>query len=168
MRRRHFLFAGPAAVLAACGSDPDTGGPAGERADLGVLGAALQLEYQSVALYRIGTSLGGRSRDVLERILEHEEAHARGLRAAIVDLRGRAGGAARGHGFPRMRDERAFLEYARDFERRSAEAYATALPHLRSGRLRSTLASVLAAEAEHAAALAEELGGDPLGRVLPL
>jgi len=166
MQRRTFLLTAPAAVLAACGADPDTGGPAGEKADLAVLGAALELELSSRRLYEIGLALRPRERRLLERIRDHESAHVQGIEAAIEDLEGevepRRGRLDRG--FPRMRDERAFLGYALEFERRSAEAYAAALPRVRTGRLRSTFGSILAVEAEHAAAL----GSDPLERVLPL
>lgn len=166
MQRRTFVLAAPAALLAACGSDPDTGGPAGDRADLAVLGAALELELSSVELYRIGVRLGGRDRRLFERILEHEEAHVQGVRAAMSDLEAHISvpGESVKDRIPRLRDERAFLRYARDFERRSAEAYAAALPRVRTGRLRATLGSILAVEAEHAAALAD----DPLERVLGL
>ena len=172
MERRQFLLAAPAGVLAACGGAAETGGPAGDRADLAVLHAALELERSAAALYRVGIEAAPRRRRLLERILEHEIAHGHGIRQAIADLRGRAAPAPSheqlARRFPRLRDERAFLAFARDFERRAVESYAAGLPRLRSGRLRGTLGSILAAEAEHAAAIARELGGDPLERVLAL
>lgn len=166
MQRRTFVLAAPAALLAACGSDPDTGGPAGDRADLAVLGAALELERSSRALYGIGLDLRPRERRLLERIRDHEDAHVQGIEAAISDLEGRVSASDERveRSFPRLRDEREFLRYALAFERRSAEAYAAALPRVRTGRLRATFGSILAVEAEHAAALAD----DPLERVLEL
>ena len=170
MRRRDFLLAAPAGALAACGGDPDTHAPAGDRADLAVLGLALALEEQTIALYERGARLvAGDRRQIVAQILEHERAHAQGIRAAIEDLRGRPPRVqSPAAGLPRLRDERAFLEYARDFERRAAEAYRAALPKLKTPRLRGTLGSILAVEAEHASVLARELGDDPLERVLPL
>jgi rubrerythrin len=168
MDRRQFLIAAPAGVLAACGGNVPTDGPAGDPADIPLLAAALDLEYGAIAAYEAGLELARTRRPLLERIREHERAHAEGLRQAILDLRGKPAAArpaaAYAAAFPRMRDEAAFVHFAEDLERRVAGVYLKALPKLRTLRLRGTLAAMLAAEAEHAALLS----GDPLERVLPL
>lgn len=173
MRRRQFLIAAPAGVLAACGEAAKTDAPAGDRADLALLRPALELERSAIVLYRTGAELAAAgNRVLLARLLEHEEDHAHAIRNAIEDLRGRPPAARpddryRG-AFPALRDEPAFLRFAREFERRTVEAYAAALPRVKTQRLRGLLGSLLAAEAGHASALAEAAGGDPLERMLAL
>ena len=168
MHRRSFLLAAPAGVLVACGGEVDTQGPAGDRADLGLLRTALGLEESMVELYTAGIELAPRHRSLLRRIREHEREHADGIRQAIIDLRGNPPTSYAPLERPPLRDERAFLRYALEVERNAAESYAAALPRLRTQRLRGTLGSLLATEAEHASALAEAAGEDPLARVLAL
>ena len=161
MQRRQLLIAAPAAVLAACGGDVKTDGPAGDRADLAVLGAALELETTLVALYEAAPEPTG----LLEEILAHERSHVEGIRQAILDLRGRPARAEPAE-LPPLRD---FARVAHEYERRAAEAYSAALPRLKNQRLRGMFASIIASEAQHATALAETFSGpEPLERVLPL
>ena len=171
MQRREFVLLAPAAaLLAACGGDPETGGPAGDVVDVPVLEAALELEQASAALYEVGLEAAPRRRRLIEPILEHERAHVAGIREALADLRGRPVAVEPLTRFrrrlPRLRDEDAFLEHARAWERHSVESYLAGVAKARNRRLRGTLAAVLAAEAEHAALLAEARGGDPLEPVV--
>ena len=155
MQRRSFLLAAPAGVLAACGSAAKTDGPAGERADLPVLQAALELETTLIALYEAAPE----KTTLVRTILEHETAHAAGIRQAILDLRGTPADPEPAK-LPALAD---FESVAAEYERNAAEAYAAAIPRLKNQRLRATFASIVASEAQHASAL-----GGRLERVLAL
>jgi rubrerythrin len=155
-----------AALVASCGGDD--GDPAETETvstvqmedDAAVLGYLLDLEYATVAAYeRLAPRLRGEARDFAAQFRDHARAHAEALRSAIADLGGTPGPPGEGRSdLPSVGGRRAALELALDVEQTAIAAYAEALTKLFTDPLRGTLATIMAAESEHAAVWLGELG----------
>ena len=157
LSRRAAIVAGTGVVLAGCGGRPPRK-LAGSAADLPLLGTALELERSLIALYETGADLlSGRAATVARIALEHEHAHADALAEAMRELGGRPPAprdpSAYRHGFPRTGGAPAWRKFAIAYEEKAVAGYAAAIPKLANARLRSTFASIMTSEAEHAVAL---------------
>ncbi len=150
-------------VFAGCGGEhksalgvPDS--RATPQRDRAILNGALNLENTAVAAYAAGLPLlrGGVRRHA-GRFLESEREHA----AALALLVRRMGGEPNRPkppeeyraAFPRLRGQADFLRFLTDFENVTISAYVEGVPKLGDGRLRQTLASILADEAQHVTVL---------------
>ena len=156
-------------VLAGCGDEdePALGVPdpsATPQRDRAILNGALKLENTAVAAYREGLRvLRGDLRRQAKRFLDQEREHA----AALADLvRGMGGEPNRPQpaaeyraAFPHLGGEADFLRFATDLENVGISAYVEGIPKLKEGRLRQTLASILADEAQHVTVLRGARGG---------
>jgi ferritin-like protein len=150
--RRGLLVAGAAGLLLpACGA---AGGPSGgpedgqgdrgtdPRGDAEALNRLLALEHQSVAIYRSAVT------PLLRRLLAREREHVARLESAVRDLGGRPARPEEGDlpaGDP--------LGLAQRVEETAVAAYRKTLPTVADARLRGLLASIVAVEAEHLAAV---------------
>jgi rubrerythrin len=128
-----------------------------------VLNATLELEHTAIAAYEVGLGLlRGKALADARLFLEHEREHAAALTRAISKLgtvpvkpRPRSSYVA---GFPRLRTGPEFLTFALDVENTAIAAYQDSLSALNTDPLRSEVASIMTAEAEHLAVLNGLLG----------
>ncbi|MDQ3720095.1 MAG: ferritin-like domain-containing protein [Actinomycetota bacterium] len=158
-------------VFAGCGGGDESalGAPdprATPQRDRAILNGALNLENTTVAAYTAGLPLlRGDVRRHAGRFLEAEREHA----AALTLLVRRMGGEPNRRkppedyraAFPRLRGQADFLRFLTDLENVAISAYVEGLPKLLDGRLRQTMASILADEAQHVTVL---LGARSPGR----
>jgi rubrerythrin len=152
-----------AALLASCGADEpredatETVSTTEVESDIAVLDTLLDLEESSVIAYEtIGEQLGAPGFGSQER------RHALVLRRMIGRLTGipappKSAGEYRAS-FPEIAGARDALSFALDLETTSIGAYADALEVVVTQPVRVTLATILAAEAEHAAVMLGRLG----------
>jgi hypothetical protein len=124
-----------------------------------LLGEVLYNEQRSIAAYTGGIPLlSGPDRRLATTFLRYELDHAGRLLALIK----RAGGPIPGHassyelGQPRNAGE--VLALLLKAQQRELSGYVQAIPKLSAGPLRSTVASILANDAEHVVALRSVLG----------
>jgi rubrerythrin len=176
-RRRLLSLAaasGAATLLSACGSDQNKGeGPiAGEKPqdssaerpgtdvnDIVVLNSAIDLEHQAVAAYTAALgALTGENLRTARQFRDQERQHVVALGAAIKKIGGKANAARSSYNFPRLRDEKAILQFASRLENTAIAAYIDAIPRLNNADMRASAASILANEAEHLAVLNSALG----------
>jgi rubrerythrin len=177
IQRRHLLLgmtAGPAALVAGCGdsqgSTDSTGGfgveqgtKPGPARDATLLNTALELEMTAVAAYRGGARLlRGSAAELARTFLAHEEEHLRFVERAIRRAGARPIRLTEPPDFPELRTGDDFLEFAVEGENEAVFAYTEIVPQLSDPRLRADIASILTNEAQHAAALRQELGQQPV------
>jgi rubrerythrin len=172
-RRRFFrtsgvsLVGGSAMSLAGCTDDtknPTKTGPTeANQADVELLNGLLDLELRAVAGYIAGAAhLKGSALQTAKLFLEQEQAHADALASAIKDADGTPNRAKSSYDVPRLRTQGDALRFMIDLEQTAIASYIDALPKFSDASLRATAASIITAEAEHAAVLAEALGRDPV------
>ena len=149
-RRTALLGAASAVFLAACGKRPARV-IAGNPADIRVLDAALQVEYEQIAFYRVGVRLS--KAPILRTILEQEQAHLAAIKEAIRELGGTPAppGAVAGANIPA--DFKGWKAAAIAREQQWSAGYAALIPKLANQRLRGTFGALMTTEAEHAVAL---------------
>lgn len=158
------LTASSAAVLAGCGDDTknpniDAGPDESDTADVELLNAVLDLEFESIEAYKAGAGqLRGRDLQTVQAFLEQEQEHADTLASAIRDLDGVPNRAKRRYEFPALGSGREVLRFAVGFENNIIAAYIDLLPKISPGKARSTISAILTCEAEHIAVLAGALG----------
>jgi rubrerythrin len=165
-RRRLLGLAGvsSAALLTGCGDDTKnpnivTGPDESDTADVELLNAVLDLEFESIEAYKAGAAaLRGRDLQTVQGFLEQEQEHADTLSSAIRDLKGVPNRAKRQYEFPQLRSPRAVLRFAVGFENNLIAAYIDLLPKISPGKARSTISAILTCEAEHVAVLSGALG----------
>ena len=154
--RRTALATGGIALLAAgCGGRP-AHTLAGDPHDLRILTAALEVERAQAVMYEVGLAYtGGRLAALVRTILAQERAHAAALAEAIRELGGTAAGPQDAseyrRGLPKTAD--VWYQHAIQAEERWSAGYGALIPKLTNPRLRSTFASLMTTEAEHAVAL---------------
>lgn len=159
-------LAGGAALLAGCGSD-DSGSSAGAtstnddsaHADAAVVNDVLKLEQQAVALYTGALRrLAGPAKELGRTLVAAEQEHVDQLSSAV----GKLGGVARrpkgAYDLPQLTGQAEALRAFDRMEARLIAAYLDALPKITDPDVRTTMAQILAAEAEHAAVLDGRLG----------
>jgi hypothetical protein len=154
-----------AALIASCGGDDSTS-PETEtvstvqmRDDSALLGYLLDLEYGTVAAYsHLTPRLAGETRALAGEFRDHARAHAGALRTAIADLGGEGDPPGSRAPLPELAGAREALVLALDLEQTAIGAYAEAITKVFTDSLRSTLTTIMAAEAEHAAVWLGELG----------
>jgi hypothetical protein len=154
-----------AALIASCGGDDgepsetETVSTVQMQDDAAVLGYLLDLEYGTVAAYEhLAPRLEGTPRAFADDFRGHARAHAEALRIAIADLGGEGDPPASPAPLPELAGTREALVLALDLEQTAVAAYAEAITKVFTDSLRSTLATIMAAEAEHAAVWLGELG----------
>jgi rubrerythrin len=177
-RRRLLSLAalgGTTTLLTACGGSTENKGEgplAGEKSqdssaerpgtdvnDVVVLNSALDLEHQAVAAYTAAMkTLTGDNLLVARQFRDQERQHAVTLGAAIKKIGGKPNAARSSYSFPRLRDEKAVLQFASRLENTAIAAYVDAIPRLNNPNMRAAAASILANEAEHLAVLNSALG----------
>ncbi|MBW3607053.1 MAG: ferritin-like domain-containing protein [Actinobacteria bacterium] len=172
-RRRFFRMTGvgvagaSAVLLGACSDDtknPVRLGPdESDQADVEILNGLLDLEFMAIAAYKAGApKLGGERLGIVKVFLEQEQAHADGLSGSIEELDGKPNRAKSDYDFPVLRTEADVLRFALDLENTAIAAYIDALPKFSEKKLRSTAASIITNEAEHASVLLDALGREPV------
>ena len=173
--RREFLAlaaagagAATAVGIAACGGDDkpaqgtQTVSTAQMRTDGAALNSLLDLEYQSVAAYRlIAERLRGADRALALRVLAHEREHVAALETAVRGV-GAEPVENRGtdytSGLPPLRSRREVLSFATDLENTAIAAYIDALGIVATDQARVRIASILVVEGEHLATARLRLG----------
>jgi rubrerythrin len=159
---------GLAAVLAGCGgggksATVPTIGPDEIAADAGAMASLLEVERTAVIAYGLAEQrLAGRpARGVAREFMRHEQEHQRAilramraLHAYIPPPRPRSRYTA---GFPTIQTDQQALRFILDVENTQVSAYADALQNVLTPELRATVASILAAEAEHMSVVLGEL-----------
>lgn len=161
---------GAAVAIGSCGGDGGKKKPRVEtvsttqaETDAAVLGGLLDMERGAVAGYAlIATKLRGESLAVARKLAEHERQHVTALENAIrqvggtpVPPRPRSEYAT---SFPTLRGDRDALSFALDVETTAVAAYAEALSKIATDGVRTLAATILGAEAEHAAVMLGQLG----------
>ncbi len=140
--------------------------PAG---DVGVLNAALGLEYQAIAAYQVGAESGLLQQPVLALAVQFQsdhKQHAQLLSATIAKLGGSPVMAkpASDYHFPtdQLKDQADVLRFAAGLEKGAASAYLGAVPILADKDLAKAAASILGDETMHWAVLRHALGENPV------
>lgn len=164
------LSAVAVALLAGCESraaeQPTAGDPAG---DVGVLNAALGLEYQAIAAYQVGAESGLLQKPVLALAVQFQsdhKQHAQLLSATIARLGGTAVMAkpVADYRFPtdQLKNQADVLRFAAGLEKGAASAYLGAVPVFANKDLAKAAASILGDETMHWAVLRHALGENPV------
>lgn len=162
---------GSAALLAACSTKAATAPPAATpgvqpsalQADVVLLNSALDLEHTAIAAYTAGIPLlSGAWLADAKQFLGQELSHAAELSALISEGGGKPNlpNSAYSLGNPRRAQD--VLTLLHTIEAAMIRFYLDALPRLRHGIVRSTVASILANEAEHISVLREAQGHAPV------
>ena len=160
------------AVLDGCGTRAPKAPPAGEShaapqeltGDLGILAAALDQEHEAIAAYTAGIPLlSGSALDAATQFLAQEAAHAGELAALI-----KKGGAKPappspvGYSLGNPQGQADVLALLHRIEQQQIAGYLAALPKLAPGPIRSTIASILANEAQHVSIIRSAAGLRPV------
>jgi hypothetical protein len=164
------LSAVAVALLAGCESraadQPMAADPAG---DIGVLNAALGLEYQAIAAYQVGAESGLLQKPVLALAVQFQsdhKQHAQLLSATIAKLGGTAVVAkpTADYRFPtdQLKNQADVLRFAAGLEKGAASAYLGAVPVFANKDLAKAAASILGDETMHWAVLRHALGENPV------
>ena len=164
------LSAVAVALLAGCESraadKPMAGDPAG---DVGVLNAALGLEYQAIAAYQVGAESGLLHKPVLALAVQFQsdhKQHAQLLSATIAKLGGAPVMAKQpaDYNFPvaQLKSQADVLRFAAGLEKGAASAYLGAVPVFADKDLAKAAASILGDETMHWAVLRHALGENPV------
>ena len=152
-------------LIAGCnGDDGDTQdttqtiSPERKRGDAAILNSLLDAERTAAIAYVTAARQLGL---LATGFLRHEEAHARALEKALTGLGSEPEPArprsAYATGFPRLRSREDALRFAVDVEETQIAAYGDSMPALFTPKLRVTVATILATQAEHLAVLLGEL-----------
>lgn len=161
---------GAALAIAACGGGGDeperkaeTVSTTEAQTDAAVLSALLDLEHSSIAAYAyVSQELRGRALAAARTFGAQERRHAAAIEAAIRGLGSRPLPARPADeyvaGFPKLRGARDALSFALDVETTAIAAYADALGKFVTDSVRTTAASILVTESEHAAVVLGGLG----------
>jgi rubrerythrin len=158
-----------AALIASCGGgdsktkSTETVSTIEMQNDAAILSTLLDLESSAIVAYDVARQqLTGRGATLALTVRDQERRHAEVLRNIIPRLGQspeRPKPAAEYEStFPPLRNARAALAFALDVENTAIGAYADAIAKVVTDDVRRTLASILAAEAEHAAVLLGRLG----------
>ena len=158
--------AGLASMVVACDGDDgdrqdttETISPERKRGDAAVLASLLDLERTAVFAYgaarrRLGALADG--------FLRHEQAHERAIERELSALGVKPEPprpqSAYANDFPPLRTREDALRFALDVEETQIAAYGDSVPTLFTPKLRVTLATIFAAQAEHMAVVLGELG----------
>jgi ferritin-like protein len=153
---------GSAALVAACSArrtkpapvESPGAKPSALRADRGILQSALDLEHRAIAAYTAGIPLlDARTRGAARQFLLQEFAHAAELSALIHQGGGKPNPPSPSYDLGSPASAGDVLGLLHTIERASIAAYLVAIPRLSPGIVRSTVASILANEAEHVSVL---------------
>jgi rubrerythrin len=158
-----------AALIASCGGgnsktpSTETVSTIQMQDDAAILNTLLDLESSAIVAYGlIAQRVSGRNAALARKLRGHEQAHAAALRRAIPRL-GQTPAAPKTAAeyeatFPPLRDERTALSFAVDVEDTAIGAYADAIAKVVTDNVRRLLATIIAAESEHAAVVLGRLG----------
>jgi hypothetical protein len=167
------LLAGGGSLLAACGgsSTPSDSGPqhttasvttpapAASAADLGILQHALLLERRTVAAYTAGIPLLDARRATWAKAFLSQELEHCGELIALIHAAG--GTAAEPPADPAIGDAHdgdGVLALLHGFEDAQVSGYMNWIPQLSEPAMRAAVASIVASDAQHMAALSEAQG----------
>lgn len=133
--------------------------PRALRGDVGILESALDLEHRAIAAYTAGIPLlDGRTRAAARQFLLQELAHAAELSALIHQGGGKPNLPSPSYELGNPGSAGDVLGLLHTIERALIAAYLDAISKLSPGIVRSTVASILANEAEHVSVLRVSLG----------
>lgn len=164
---------GSAALVAACSTHRrkpppvDTPGakPDALQAEVGLLNSVLDVEHRAIAAYTAAIPLlSGQAHSAARRFLSQEFAHAAELSALIHKGGGKPNLPSPSYSLGNPQGVAGVLALLHSIEREQIAAYLDLLPKLTPGTVRSTLAAVLANEAEHISIVRAELGAAPVPR----
>jgi hypothetical protein len=164
---RPLALAGFAAALAGCGSSRSgstttTTTEASASSDVEHLNRLLDLEYFVSAAYTAATPLlRGRQHAAAKIFLGQELAHISSLITLIRRADGQPHQPQASYDLGHPRGSRELLTLLDRAERVSIAGYLELLPRISIGTARSTLASILANDAQHVSVLRIALGRDP-------
>ncbi|MDN5747810.1 MAG: ferritin-like domain-containing protein [Pseudonocardia sp.] len=167
--RRNFIkgaaLVGVGATYVAVTSRDVTAFAQGSATDLEILNYALTLEYLESEFYMQGLAgdlLSGRTRELVEPILDHEKQHVTTLTETIQQLGGDPVPKPM-FVFPEgtFTDESKFLTAASMFEELGVDAYQGQVANIDSPELLAAAAAIAGVESRHAAILADLSGGNP-------
>jgi rubrerythrin len=121
-----------------------------------VLNSLLDLERTAVLAYTIGQAkLTGAARGAIRTLLAHEKEHEHALERAVIGLGAQPISARPASqytsSFPLLATADQVLRFALDVENTQVSAYSDSLGTIVTPELRTTIASILATEAEHMA-----------------
>lgn len=132
-------------------------------ADARALAPALDAEHRGLAAYTAAIPLLPPSAAAFaRRILGHELNQTSTLADMIRHAGVRPAPLAPSYDFGRPRDARAVLALLHEIERRQVAAYLAVIPMLTPGPGRATIASILAADAQHLALIRQQRGQVPV------
>lgn len=157
-----------ALLLAGCGSSstrqaaPRVSPPAGSSSDAQLLNVLLGNEYYAIAAYTAATPLlSGAPGRVARQFLGQEVLHTDRLINLIQKAGGTPDRADASFDLGRPGGSRELMRLLLEAEQRQLRAYVQAVPQLTSGPLRSNVATILAAQAQHEAIWRLQLGQRP-------
>jgi len=167
--RRNFIkgaaLVGVGTTYVALTSQDSTAFAQGSASDLEILNYALTLEYLEAEFYMRGLDgslLSGRTRELVEPILDHENEHVTAITTTIESLGGTAVERPM-FMFPdgTFTDQTMFLTAASMFEELGVMAYHGQIANIESAAVLGAAASIAGVESRHAAILADLTGGNP-------
>jgi Ferritin-like domain len=150
------------ASLAGCGTAGPTLRdlpPRAKRGDVELLNRALALERYTIAAYTAGIPLlGHRSANLSQAFLNDELAHAGELLGLIDAVGGTSIPRTDSYDLGHPRTAAEVLELLHRLEGRQLTIYLDLIPRLTPGRVRATVASIFASDAQHVSLLRLQLG----------
>ncbi|MGZ4174503.1 MAG: ferritin-like domain-containing protein [Solirubrobacteraceae bacterium] len=133
------------------------------QADVALLNSVLDLEHRTIAAYTAGIPLlSGEPHAAAQLFLDQEFEHAAELAALIHQGGGKPNLPSPSYVLGNPRSQADVLHLLHRIERDEIAAYLDALPMLTHGIVRSTIASILANEAEHISFVRGALGRTPV------
>jgi Ferritin-like domain len=173
-RRDVLIGSGVVLLLAGCGaaSDPthrelaQLPRPA-RHADVRILNAALDLEYELIAAYTAGIPLlAGAGKTAAQRFLGQDLSHAGELQGLVHEAGGKPNKPQASYKLGQPRDGTDVLRLLHSLESAMIAAYLDAIPLLSAGHVRASVASMLANEGQHVSILRAVLGRPPIPSAL--
>jgi rubrerythrin len=167
--RRNFIkgaaLVGVGTTYVALTSRDSTAFAQGSASDLEILNYALTLEYLEAEFYMRGLEgslLSGRTRELVEPILDHENAHVTAITQTVQQLGGTPVEKPM-FMFPEgtFTDQTMFLTAASMFEELGVDAYHGQIGNIQSPEILGAAAAIAGVESRHAAILADLTGGSP-------
>ena len=169
-RRDLLIGSGSVLLLAGCGvaSDPTHRElsrlpRAARRADVKILNAALDLEYELIAAYTAGIPLlAGAGKTAAQRFLGQDLSHAGELQGLVHEAGGKSNKPQPSYDLGRPRTGTDVLRLLHSLESAMIAAYLDAIPSLSAGHVRASVASMVANEGQHVSILRAVLGLPPI------